>query len=204
MKILIIDDHPLFREGILPVVRRIDEDVEIFDATDFRSAMRHVEGNPDLSLILLDLELPDIHGLNAIEPIKQKLPDCPIIIISGMEDPFTVTTAIKKGAKGYIPKSSASETTLHALGLVLSGSIYIPPMALEVFERSANRNSTLSPRQQEILNLLAQGKSNKHIANLLTISEGTVRTHIATIFKLLSVNNRTEAVHAAKKMNLLN
>ncbi len=169
----------------------------------------------ELDLILLDLALPDANGVSIIAKLQSLAPTVPVVVLSATEDPVTVQQALEAGAAGYIPKSCSSYETISALRLVLEGEIYVPPALLEsldVLEAPAAADSDepepgnaagLSPRQLEVLHLMARGSPNKVIARQLDLAEGTVKLHVASILRALKVNNRTEAVIEAGRRGLL-
>ncbi len=217
MKVLIADDHALVREGIQHVLNRLNEDVEIFQASDFNEAVDIASQHKHLDLLLMDLDMPGMQWSVAIKKFQTIVSDTPIVVLSASDNPADVHAAIELGARGYIPKTSSNQVMLLALELVLSGSTYLPPELLHRTENSAVNGSglvtentrlkktsrLLTPRQREVLQLLAEGKTNKEIGNALGLSDGTVRTHLATIFRLLQVTNRTQAVLLAVKLGLV-
>ncbi|MGA7178340.1 MAG: response regulator transcription factor [Thiobacillaceae bacterium] len=210
MKILLADDHPLFREGVKQVLCQLDEHTQIIDAQDFPSLFMQAQVNPDLDLALVDLNMPGMPGHSGILEFRQRFPDLPLVILSASESRQDIAQAIDVGALGYVLKSSPSSVILHALQLVLSGGIYVPAILGDsspgIQRNSAlltNRPSiSLTTRQMEVLNCLLQGMPNKTIARSLELTEGTVKIHLAAIFRALRVNNRTEAVIAARQAGL--
>lgn len=206
MKVLLVDDHSLFRDGMHLVLARLDDNLQILDANSYTEALPYIKENPDLDLILLDLGLPDISDTSALERIRKILPSTPVVVLSSNDDGSKVQEMLKMGAQGYIPKSTSADLLINSLKLVLSGGIYIPP---EILSRQAASSGNLSndqldttetpltPRQMEVLQKLAHGNSNKEIGRLLDMAESTVRVHMAAILKELGVSNRTRAVHIA-------
>ncbi len=217
MKVLIADDHALVREGIQHVLSRMNEDVEIFQASDFNEAVDLASQHKPLDLLLMDLDMPGMQWSAAIKKFQTIVSNTPIVVLSASDNPADVQAAIALGARGYIPKTSSNQVMLLALELVLSGSTYLPPELLHRTENFAVNGSglvmkntqpeetsrLLTPRQREVLQLLAEGTTNKEIGNALGLSDGTVRTHLATIFRLLKVTNRTQAVLLAVKLELV-
>ncbi len=214
MKILLTDDHALFREGMRHVLSQLGEQVQILEAADLSQALDLASQNPDLNFVLLDLHMPGITGLDGLNTFRQKFASLPVIVLSASTDQEGVRRALAAGAAGFIPKSSTGNVVIAAIKLVLSGGIYLPPLLLDPSNSVTNPDAAaqpndhafdpkLSPRQLDVLSLLSEGKTNKHIARELNLSEGTVKMHLATIFGSLHVNNRTEAVIAAKKLDLL-
>lgn len=212
MKILIADDHELFRDGLRHVLNQLEGELTIVEASDFSQALAMVEREADLDIVLLDLSMPGMTWNEGLQRLKDLLPDqVPIIILSASDDRRHVLQAVNMGAAGFIPKSSSSRVMLSALKLVLSGGVYLPPALLEQTAAqgeglsplaSENAVSFLTPRQREVLALLGQGKSNKEIARVLQLAEGTVKLHVTAILKALNVNNRTRAVVAASQLGL--
>jgi len=213
MKILIADDHELFRDGLRHVLEQVGQSPEIVEARDFTEALEQVAVHADLDIVLLDLTMPGMEWVDGLSQIKAKLPSTiPVVILSATDDRNHVLRAVTMGAAGFIPKTSSSRVMLSALQLVLSGGVYLPPALLEqaVAAQAEGHDpvateaavSNLTPRQREVLALLGQGKSNKEIARILDLAEGTVKLHVTAILKALNVNNRTRAVVAAAQLGL--
>jgi DNA-binding NarL/FixJ family response regulator len=214
MKILMVDDHHLIREGMRPVLERLSakEEVQVFEAETFDAAVTMASSHPDLDLVLLDLRLPGIDGFEALEGLQGRFPGLPVVLMSGEDDPSLVRGALDRGALGYIPKSSNTEVILNALRLVLSGGTYVPPEAIgrgapappKAAASPADVASRLgiTPRQAEVLVLLLAGKSNKVISRELNLAESTVKNHIAAVFRALDVTTRLQAVLAASKLGI--
>lgn len=210
MRILIIDDHALFRQGLRFLLRDLDADLEIMEAADCAQACA-LAGEP-FNVVLLDLHMPGVAGLDALDAVRQAFESSRIVVLSGEEDPRQVRRAIDAGAAGFIPKSSTPEVLLSALRLVLADGIYLPAVALkgiggpddgDAAAMSSDRlGDTLSERQVDVLRKAVQGKANKVIARELGISEGTVKAHLSAAFRALGVHNRTEAVYAAARSGL--
>jgi DNA-binding NarL/FixJ family response regulator len=212
MKVLIVDDHALIREALQTVLKQLKRETVIFEASNSRQTMHTVEEHPDLSLILLDINLPDRDGFSVLGELRDRYPTIAIIILSASDDQDRVKRAFKLGALGFIPKTTERDVMLHAIELVLSGGIYIPSEILERAEttppRLTNELSTrefldglgLTDRQIEVLALLMQGKNNKVIAKTLNMGVPTVKNYITVILKALKVTSRTEAVIKAGKM----
>jgi len=197
MKILIIDDHSLFREGLCYVLDSLDEQVDIIEASNYERALDCLSNNPDLDLVLLDLNMPGIDGFKTLESCTEHYPATPVVILSASTQNSDVQRALHLGAVGYIPKDTSSEIMLNALRLVLSGGIYIPT---EISQQNNDSSiSTLTPRQKDVLALLVEGESNKVIAAKLALAEATVKMHVTAILKSLGVTNRTQAAIVAKK-----
>ncbi|VAX13850.1 two component transcriptional regulator, LuxR family [hydrothermal vent metagenome] len=210
MKILLIDDHPLFRAGIATILKTLTEQVQLLEASSCEEALELIPEQDDFDLLLLDLNLPGIDGLAGLQKLRHGTPSTPIVVLSASEDSNKIKEAIAQGAKGYIPKSAAGEVIISALRLVLSGGIYLPMAVFNedngnyASEKIVNsKGEKLTKRQHDVLLLLARGKTNKAIAIALKMAENTVRVHVAAILKFLDVNNRTEAAYSAKRLGLL-
>lgn len=211
MKILIADDHELFRDGLRHVLDQLEGTLDIVEACDFGEAVEAVGRERDIDIVLMDLAMPGMTWNEGLQRLKELLPESvPIIVLSASDDRRYVLQAVNMGAAGFIPKTSSSRVMLSALKLVLSGGVYLPPALLEqgssqsdgLGMTSENAVSFLTPRQREVLALLGQGKSNKEIARVLQLAEGTVKLHVTAILKALNVNNRTRAVVAASQLGL--
>ena len=208
MRILIGDDHMLFREGLRRLLEQLGPDVEFVDASTFDEVRDLVASGVLFDLVLIDLQMPGWPGFSGIEQLCQMAGDAPVVVISASESQADVRAALDNGACGYIPKSSSVKIMLSALHLVLAGGIYLPPSVISAdtaaataVETEAPRGShALTQRQWEVLNCLREGKSNKQIAYELGLSEGTVKIHVTAIFKTLGVKNRTQAVIVAAEL----
>ncbi|MCK1737542.1 response regulator transcription factor [Bradyrhizobium sp. 138] len=209
MKVLIVDDHALIREALCAVLRQLKREAVIFEASSSRQAVDTVEEHPDISLILLDINLPDRDGFSVLRELRDSYPTIAIIILSSSNDQDTVKRAFKLGALGFIPKTTEREVMLNAIELVFSGGIYIPSEILEEpSPRLTNKPTTpdflrglgLTDRQIEVLALLMKGKSNKIIAKTLNMAVPTVKNHVTVVLKALGVTSRTEAVIKVGKM----
>ncbi len=216
MKILLIDHHALFRDGLRQILRQMPEGIdEIFEAGDFAEGLLLAGQHPDLDLALLELNSPGSEGAISVRLFRQHHPHIPLMVVSGEENFHAIVNALNYGASGYVCKSSDGKTLLSALDLVLSGSIYVPPQVLQrpgIPVRSkgdgkGNRRSTaneygLTARQREILGYLVVGLSNKEIAVTTDLAEGTVKAHVAAMYQALRVRNRMEAVQVARQAGL--
>jgi len=212
MKILVVDDHALIREALCGVLKALKSEASVFEAADALQAMRWIEQNPDLELILLDLNLPDRDGFEVLAELRERYPTVSVVVLSANDDRDSVTKALDSGAIGFIPKSARREVMLSAFNLIFSGGIYVPPEILArsgptplsrhpISSRSGKPVSAadlgLTDRQVDVLALMMQGKSNKAICRVLDLAEPTVKNHVTAILKALKATNRTEAVIAA-------
>lgn len=214
MHILLVDDHALFREGLKFLLRSLDAELELEEAGDCAQALERASRR-DYDLVLLDLKLPGVNGMDAVRALREAVPAAPLVVLSGEEDPHVVREAIEHGAMGFIPKSSTPEVLIQALRLVLARGVYLPPAVLDSraapaaapaasaqADSAAARLLGLTPRQADVLRCVIQGKPNKIIARELDISEGTVKAHLSSVMHALGAHNRTEAVYAAAKLGL--
>jgi DNA-binding NarL/FixJ family response regulator len=214
MKILLIDDHALFREGLALLMAREFPGLELLQAGTLSQSKDIVEAHPDIRVVLLDLALPDGHGLSAFSWLQHSASAARVIALSADDSEQSVMEAIGAGAAGYVPKSANSTAMIQALRTVLGGGVHLPPSVTD--KRTPGQHGAvaapsafkmpqelgLSPRQAEVLRMLIHGKANKAISRELEMSESTVKTHLAVIFRKLDANSRTQAVVAAAKLGL--
>jgi len=206
MKILHADDHSLFREGLGFFLRLLDSQVVPLEAGNLQSTLDKLALESPVDLLLLDLEMPGMNGLEGFYTIRRRYPELPIAIVSGVNDAHTIRTLIDGGARGYIPKLAGSEQLMDALRRILQGEIYLPDAMFIPASRAAandDKASALTSRQQQILPLLAEGMPNKQIADTLGVTEGTIKQHLKDLFRRLGANNRTQAVREARRLGLL-
>ena len=209
-KILIADDHPLFREAIINVIQNSFPGCETLDAEDLESALAIAQQEEELDLILLDLNMPGMNGLNGLITLRNDMPTVPVVIVSAEEDKQIVLQAITYGAVGFITKSSPREQMTEALEQILAGNVYLPSdiiRASQVDNRRTQRKdenqippellSSLTRRQLLVLERMSKGESNKQIAYNLNIAETTVKAHVSAILRKLGVHNRIQAVLSA-------
>ena len=206
-RVLVADDHPLYRDALRNLVCAAFDDVEVFECEDIASALSCLHSGT-VDLVLLDLSMPDADGLDGLRRLRDASPATPVIICSAHDDPGLVRESFRLGVSGYLPKSSGTEVTKHALQLVRSGGVYVPSEALidTVVKhlsgdlgggKGATRSGAdLTPRQLAVLALLEKGMSNKAIARELDIGEITVKAHVSAILRKLGVENRVQAVLA--------
>lgn len=210
MKVLIVDDHALIREALHSVLKQLNREAVIFEASNSQRAMCIVEEHPDISFILLDINLPDRDGFSVLRELRERYATIAIVILSSSDDQDTVKRAFKLGALGFIPKTTEREVILNAIKLVFSGGVYIPSQMLEetrsprLIDEPAGRDSFkgigLTDRQIEVLALLMKGRSNKVIAKTLNMAVPTVKNHITAVLKTLGVASRAEAIIKVGKM----
>lgn len=219
MRILIADDHRLIVEGVKLKLAELGPDTTFAEAVDVDELRKIIHGEQarGVDLAMIDLAMPGAHGTAHLAETIQTLPRLPVIVLSGSEDPALMKELLAMGARGFIPKAYSPDVMLSAVRLVLSGGTYVPPMMLDenhvappALPGSSTENARtleerlrklLTERQIDVLRLLSQGKPNKLIARDLGISEGTVKIHLAAIFRALNVRNRVEAVVASRRIS---
>ncbi len=200
MKILIADDHALFREGVIHILQGLDKNVISIESSNVEQTLNTVSENDDLDLLLIDLYMPGQNGFDALEILTKSHPALPIVVLSASNNPQDMRKSIEMGAMGFIRKDSTGSVMLNALQLVLAGEIYTPSQMMNTGNEQVHH---LTQRQLEVLQFMEQGCPNKIIASELSISEATVKMHIGAIFRELKVSNRTQAVLLALEKNIL-
>jgi len=211
MRLLVVDDHPIVREGLAAFLEQLGPDTAVLQAGDASRALALVAEHSDLDVVILDLALPGLNGMSAIE-FGRVRPELPVIVLSASEDPRQAREALAQGALGYVPKSASRQTLVSAIGLVLNGEIYVPPLILgeTAAAKPTAQGAAASPtrplltdRQTDVLRRLSAGQSNKTIARDLDLSEKTVKAHVTAIFRALNVINRTQAAAAGRGAGLI-
>ncbi|KJZ37790.1 response regulator transcription factor [Pseudomonas fluorescens] len=207
-KILIADDHPLFREAIHNVISDGFPGSEVMETADLDSALVLTQEHDDLDLILLDLNMPGMHGLNGLINLRNEAPTIPVVIVSAEQDKQVVLQAITYGAVGFITKSSPRVQMTEAIQQILNGNVYLPPDIIRTQKCGTRRmNDTpnfppellqaLTRKQLLVLERMTKGESNKQIAYTLEIAETTVKAHVSAILRKLNVHNRVQAILSA-------
>ena len=198
-KILIVDDHALVREAMAQSLARLQPGLVCVEASSADQALACLEADAGLDLAVIDLMLPDMNGFSLLAVLGKRFPDVPAVVVSAIDDEASVRRAIKAGASGYVSKSSSSQVLLQALRVVLDGGVHLPEMRSSAHpakrsSMSASERYDLTAAQARVLELLAVGKANREIADLLGISEGTVKVHMTAIFRALGVSSRAQAL----------
>lgn len=208
MRILVVDDHQLFLDGLRYILPRLDAQIDISEVTDAASALKRIRSGEDFDLVLMDLHMPGLGGVPLLHLMIELGNGLPVVVISGETDTAKIRACLDAGALGFIPKSYGTEKMLAALRQVLKGEVYVPA-GIDPDRRPAAdagpdlRRDGITKRQLEVLGLLAAGYSNRKIADTLYISEHTVKAHISALFKTLGAGNRTECVRVAEDRGLL-
>jgi len=218
MKALLVDDHSLFRSGLMMLLAARFPEVEMREAGGVREALQRLADEPDIELVLLDLGVSDSQGLPTLRQLRASSEELTIIVMSATDDADTMISALNEGAAGFIPKTTRGGGVESALRVVLGGGVYLPPAvynavapspvpsALSVSQEERNTEIIerlgLSPRQVDVLRLLTSGQSNKIICRELDLAESTIKTHLLALFRKLGVGSRTEAVVTAARLGL--
>ena len=201
-KILIADDHPLFRDALTSVITEAMQNCEISEATNFKETASALS-KEIFQMVFLDLNMPDSNGLSELALLKKNYPLVPIVVVSAQEEKQVISACLSHNASGYIIKSSTPESIKEAILKVISGETYVPrgySLNSDDGELSlAQKLERLTPSQLKVFIEMGQGKLNKQIAFDLNITEATVKAHITTVFKKLGINNRTQAVLLAQE-----
>ncbi|MCV6589291.1 MAG: response regulator transcription factor [Marinobacterium sp.] len=207
-KILIADDHPLFRDAITSVIHSGFSGCETLEADELESTLTLTRNNDDIDLILLDLNMPGMNGLHGLITLRNEVPFTPVVIVSAEEDKQIIMQAVTYGAAGFIPKSTPREQMRLALEKILAGNTYIPADVIKTEPTPSNEPaisneifSSLTRRQLLVLERMSMGESNKQIAYNLNIAETTVKAHVSAILRKLGVHNRMQAVLCAGNLD---
>ncbi|GMU44043.1 MAG: response regulator transcription factor [Xanthomonadales bacterium] len=198
-RILIADDHPLFRAALTQALRELVPGASLVEAATLDAVHAWLEANPDTDLVLLDLHMPGSHGLAGLASVRCRHPAVAVAMVSANDDPAVIARAMDFGAQAFIPKSAAPAEIAAALQAVFACQTWVPPAAqLRAGESRADKDlsrrlGSLTPQQFRVLELVAQGRLNKQIADVLGIQERTVKAHLQAIFEKLGARNRTQA-----------
>ncbi len=213
MKIVLADDHRLVLDALEAYLTQLRPDVVVLRATNFEEAENHVASTADIDLVILDLNMPGMDGMNGLRTMHAKHPGSPVVILSGFADGTQIREALQNDAAGFIPKDLSGKAMLSALELVLSGESYIPEAALMDLEDGKTGDQgmeftvdsplqALTVRELEVLNLLIKGLANKEIALELGSSNVTVAFHLKNVYRKLNVSRRTQAVSMAMNLGM--
>lgn len=205
-RLVIADDHPLFRGALREAVEGLLERAEISEAGTFDELVNLLERGGDIDLVLLDLTMPGVRGFSGLMYMRAQYPGVPVIVVSANDDPAAIRRCIEFGASGFIPKTLGVDAMRAAISRILGGGVWTPPdvdLAAGSDTESAElmtRMATLTPQQVRVLMMLSEGLLNKQIAYQLDVSEATVKAHVSAILQKLGVESRTQAVIAAAKI----
>jgi DNA-binding NarL/FixJ family response regulator len=206
LKVIMADDHPLFRGAMRAALTGLDPNAEIIECGDFDAARKALLDHGDADIVLLDLSMPGVSGLSGLVTVRAVSPNIPVAIVSATEDAATIRRALNLGASGYVSKSSTMEQIRKSISAILDGEIAVPPhINLEADDDPEirdliNRLKSLTRQQTRVLGMLSQGLLNKQIAYELDVSEATVKAHVSAILQKLGVESRTRAVIRLSKI----
>lgn len=213
LKLLVVDDHALVREGLVRLLGQVEDEVIVFESADFESALAQLENEGDIDLVMLDLALPGIDGFAGLDILRRRYPAMPVAVVSAFDDHPTVTRVLNLGASGFIPKAFSGESLVAAVREILAGNIFrpggqqvarlddtlpLPPYTVSVKPAEIG----LTDRQSQVLALMVRGLSNRDIADQLALSEGTVKIHATAVFRALGVSSRTQALVAVSRYGI--
>lgn len=208
---LIVEDHPLFSDAISITLRMVQGITNVTATETLNEAVQHLERGPQPDIILLDLNLPDVDGLDGLIRVRRAAPDALVLIVSSVTDPRVIAAAINAGAAGFVPKHSQRHVYQSAFDKIARGETFLPegtvlPRASDAGtgNDAADRVNSLTAQQARILALICEGKFNKQIAHELSIAETTVKAHVTSIMRKLGVHSRTQAVLVAQEARIGN
>ena len=208
-KIVIADDHPLFRAALKQAVSKVAKQVDVVEVSSMAELQSAAAAHNDADLVLLDLTMPGASGFSSLVYLKGQSPEIPVVVVSGSEDHSIIRRSIEYGALGFIPKSVSLDTMVEAIQAALAGGAWIPEdvnigesVIPDKEARVAEGIASLTPQQFRVLVMLMQGLLNKQIAYELDVSEATVKAHVTAILRKLKVHSRTQAVIAARSLDL--
>lgn len=205
MRILLADDHTLVRQGLMPFFKALDPEVEVVEASTFDEAFEVAQASGPLDLILLDLKMPGMRGIQGLTIMQNTYPKVPVVILSGSMESGDVISCADGGASGYLPKTLSATAMINALRLVLSGERYFPSFAFaaprkpveDEASEASNLLSQLEERERLILGMVVEGRTNKEIARVLELQEVTIKVQTRNIYRKLGAANRSQAVRIA-------
>ncbi len=209
MQVLIVDDHPLFRDALKSTIGAAFPDAITVDAVSLDNAVEILGETSSVDLALLDLGMPDVNGFEGLLQLRKQFPRLPILVVSGLEDRDIVQRTLEYGAAGFVPKSAGKEAIAAAIVEVMQGSVYVPAN-MDVYDDTPERSAdtqfeekigSLTLQQLRVLGMLREGMLNKQIAVELSISPTTVKAHVSEILRKLEVGSRTQAVIAASRID---
>ncbi len=207
LRIVIVDDHPLFRGALNQALTSAFKDADIGEAGSLDELTERLAGGKEVDLVLLDLSMPGVQGLSGLLFLRAQHPEIPVVVVSASEDPGTIRRCIEFGASGFVPKSEPVENIRNAVRAVLDGGVWTPKDVdlTAAIDRETDdllaRLSTLTPQQVRVLMMLGEGLLNKQIAYKLGVSEATIKAHVSAILQKLGVDSRAQAVIAINKID---
>lgn len=208
MKVLIADDHSIVRSGLTHLVGELDGEAEVVAATNFGQLNQLLDGAGPFDLIIMDLRMPGLGGLDEVETVVTRVAPVPVVVFSMIDSPDEMRAVLSRGVRAFIPKSTDDVLVVNILRLVMAGGSYVPPVlgmpgiGLPSAVKPPHQPSVfdgMTRRQLEVLDLLAQGLSNQEIGERLGLNLSTVKTHVTGVLKALGVGSRTQAVLMVKE-----
>ena len=199
MQFIIADDHPLFRTAMTHTLQQRFAGAQILEVGSLPELLNLLKTGIEADILLLDLHIPDAHGFTGLVQVSEHVPEMPVMVVSGNDNPSVIHKAVALGASGFLPKSASNEDIAVAIDAVIQGQVWIPdnlpaPAIEPVGENTAERIGSLTPQQLRVLTMIGEGLYNKQIASELLVTDATVRAHVTEIFRKLGVTNRTQAV----------
>ncbi len=213
LRLLVVEDHALVREGLVRLLGQIEEDASVQECADLEVALTLLDNEGEFDLLLLDLALPGVDGFAGLDILRRRYPGMPVVVVSAFNDGPTIRRVLKLGASGFIPKAFSGDLLLSAVREVLDGNIFrpvcqqssriddemlLPPTKISLRPEEIG----LTDRQSQVLALMVRGLSNRDIAAQLDLSEGTVKIHATAVFKTLGVTSRTQALVAVSRYDI--
>lgn len=204
--LLIVEDHALVREGMAQTLARLGAEWCVIEASDAAQALAVIDGGAEVDLVLTDLMLPGMNGFSLLATLRERDPSLPVVVVSALSDKATVSRAMRQGASGFVSKGDSGDQLVQAVRLVLDGGLYTPPERRPPTARAGRTSATIRPSpaddygltqaQTRVLHLLAEGRSNREVAESLGLAEGTVKVHVTRIFKAMKVTSRAQVLIA--------
>jgi DNA-binding NarL/FixJ family response regulator len=211
ISVVVVDDHPIFLAGLQQLFKK-QSDFEVVGIAENAEQLEAVLAQTTPAVILMDIEMPERDGISATAMVRKQAPSAKVVMLTGYDNPDLIFRALKAGAVGYLLKNTRSKEILDTLRRVAAGELFLNPELAGKFLREFQRDQeieevrrlvhTLTPREDEVLRLVATGANNREISQRLFISELTVKMHLASIFRKLQVNDRTKAAILALKAGL--
>ena len=209
MRVLIADDHALLRRGLIELLRGVYPDWDFVQASTLDEATTQLD-EIEVNLLILDLKMPGMAGVSTVQMLRAKYPNLNLTVLTGSDDRSMILQCLSAGVHGYILKSAASEQLVHAVETIIAGGVYVPPLLSRVAHEDEiapmvrdtapiTPNVPMTGRQLEVLRLLAEGRCTKDIARVLGLGVGTVKVHLAGVYRALGAHSRMEAVVKAGK-----
>lgn len=203
LKLLVVEDHPVYLEGLSYILRKLGDGLSLTSVENTQEAIKLLSASPDFDLVLLDLSLPDGGGLSVLRYLSLKKIFIPAVILSASEESKDVHRSLTAGASGFISKASSSDVIISAIDKILNGEHYWPEFYSPPMQDKNLKKPSLTPRQIEVLKLVADGLPNKRICQRLNVSEHTVKSYMKSLFSTLNVHNRTECARVAIELGLI-